>query len=125
MDKFGDPYRSSVCKPCRAKAVREGRTPERTKRQQRARLKRLYGITQAEYDCMYQSQDGVCKICRQPETLVRRGKVAPLHVDHDHKTGKVRGLLCAACNNGLGHFRDNTTYLQAAIEYLLVNKDDE
>lgn len=50
-----------------------------------------------------------CMICGKAEKLV---------VDHDHETGKVRGLLCNHCNRGLGHFRDNTQFLEDAIKYL-------
>ena len=60
-------------------------------------LKRKYGITLDIYNDMLKNQKGVCKICKQ---LCKSGKV--LAVDHCHQTGKVRGLLCATCNTGLG-----------------------
>src|SRR5438105_9932161 len=60
-------------------------------------LKKKFGITQAEYDQMFEEQDGVCKICRKPESRICRGILCRLAVDHDHKTGKVRGLLCSKC----------------------------
>lgn len=59
----------------------------------RARLKRLFGITWEQYDQMLSSQGGVCALCGDPP----KGK--RLAVDHDHKTGKVRGLLCSFCNH--------------------------
>lgn len=56
-------------------------------------LKRRYGITPAEYDAILKKQGGVCDICKKPRTQKRR-----LHVDHDHRNGKVRGILCSRCN---------------------------
>jgi len=67
-----------------------------------SRLKRRYGITAADYDEMLATQDGVCAICHQPETLRRRGGSMPLSVDHDHRTEETRGLLCHACNLAVG-----------------------
>lgn len=61
---------------------------------------------------MYLEQGGCCAICGEPEGKDR------LVVDHDHTTGKVRGLLCRTHNVGLGHFGDSTALLQAAINYL-------
>ena len=72
---------------------------------------RNYGITLREYNNMLVKQNGVCAICEQSCTK-------ELAVDHDHCTGKVRGLLCKNCNLGLGHFLDNTSYLNSAIKYL-------
>lgn len=77
-----------------------------------------YGITEQTYWEMFEAQGGVCAICKQAETRINRGTLAHLAVDHDHNTGRVRGLLCATCNAGIGHFRDDTDLLQSAIVYL-------
>jgi len=77
--------------------------------QRRHRLKKLYGLTEANLESMKQAQNGVCKICEIP---------AKLMVDHCHKTGVVRGLLCQACNSLLGYARDNTETLIKAATYL-------
>jgi hypothetical protein len=76
-----------------------------------ARL-RIYGLTQETYDALMLKQLGVCALCNM---VPEHNK---WHVDHDHKTGKVRGLLCKKCNTGLGHFDDEPLLLQAAVEYL-------
>ena len=75
-------------------------------------LKVKYGITEADYDRMAKVQGGVCAICKC------RQRFQKLAVDHDHKTGKVRGLLCVSCNRGLGTFFDSTYRLRAAADYL-------
>lgn len=68
---------------------------------------------------MIEEQDNKCAICGQEETAKNNGiDVNKLAVDHDHVTGRVRGLLCKACNNGLGHFQDDPELLEAAIRYL-------
>ena len=77
-------------------------------------LKRRYGITSEDYFMMLTEQNNQCVICETKECHTGRN----FSVDHDHKTGKVRGLLCAHCNVGLGNFKDNTTLLKKAIEYL-------
>jgi hypothetical protein len=81
-------------------------------------LKRDFGITLEEYKKKLVAQNGVCAICRQPETLVRRGVVANLAVDHDHKTGVIRDLLCSDCNNGIERFKEDPERLRSAIAYL-------
>jgi hypothetical protein len=78
-------------------------------------LKREYGIKKADYDRMLEEQDGLCAICHQPNTHKKHKR---LSVDHDHATGRVRGLLCHTCNVGLGAFKDNVEVLAQAIEYL-------
>lgn len=78
-----------------------------------ANRNRLYGITMAQYRDMLTEQGGVCAICRTNEWP---GK-GP-HVDHDHKTGKVRGILCHKCNLGLGKFNDDVALMREAIKYL-------
>jgi len=72
-------------------------------------LNRSYGMTQVDYTLIELIQEGKCAICKEETTLV---------VDHDHTTGKVRGLLCSACNKGLGLFRDRVSFLLAAVNYL-------
>lgn len=72
-----------------------------------------FGLTVEQYDAMLDAQEHLCALCRQPNQGQRRW-----HVDHDHKTGVVRGLLCNLCNVGLGMFQDNIEKLKAAIAYL-------
>jgi len=81
-------------------------------------LRAAFKITEAEYITILTEQNGVCAICKRPETATRLGKVKALAVDHSHSTSKNRGLLCQKCNVGLGHFEDNQALLLAAVEYL-------
>lgn len=78
-------------------------------------VERMYGITAEEYKILYEAQGGRCAICRRATGATRR-----LAVDHDHKTGRVRGLLCKPCNRyGLGMFaRDNPEIFDRAANYL-------
>jgi len=76
-------------------------------------LARKYGITQVEYDEMLAEQGGKCAICGSAQSGKRR-----FHVDHDHETDMVRGLLCSKCNTGLGLFGDDPRRLNDAIAYL-------
>lgn len=83
-------------------------------------LSKRYGITFAQYGAMFDSQDGKCGLCGNSETRIdhRTKRVSRLAVDHCHKTGKVRQLLCHTCNSGLGAFKDDPDRLRAAIAYL-------
>lgn len=75
-----------------------------------------FGLSLEDFDKIYKSQNGCCKICKIPEADLT--SPSKLCVDHDHKTGKVRGLLCPICNHGLGNFRDNIEIIKEAIKYL-------
>jgi hypothetical protein len=87
--------------------------------QQKARaLRDSFGLSLDEYKKMLDAQGGVCAICNQPETHKRQGKLKALAVDHDHKTGAIRGLLCSDCNTGIGKLKDDPVVLQSAIQYL-------
>jgi hypothetical protein len=79
----------------------------------RERWLKRYGMTIEQYEQMLASQGGCCAICRTGEVPSRGW-----HVDHDHATGRVRGILCHGCNVSLGHFRDSVDLLQAAVVYL-------
>jgi hypothetical protein len=81
-------------------------------------LQRQFGIGLAEYSQMAVDRNNKCDICGQPEKQERAGKVKALAVDHDHKTGAVRGLLCCDCNQALGKFQDSKDLLTSAIAYL-------
>jgi Recombination endonuclease VII len=78
--------------------------------------KNKYGITLEIYDEMRELQNYCCAICGNHEDS---GKFGKLFVDHDHKTGKIRQLLCDKCNVGLGSFKDSPDFLKNAIEYLI------
>jgi hypothetical protein len=83
----------------------------------RHRLKYGHGMTIEQFDKMLAAQGGVCAICAgEPSMANSRDRC--LHVDHDHATGKIRGLLCNRCNRALGLFRDNAAVLSVAAEYL-------
>ncbi len=82
------------------------------------RLLRTHGIDGEAYESLLAAQDGVCAICGFPETMKRGEHLHRLVVDHDHETGKFRGLLCRRCNMGIGYLKDDPRRLQSAIEYL-------
>jgi Recombination endonuclease VII len=83
------------------------------------RLMTEYGLSLADYDAMLQAQNGVCDICGETETAKDNlGSVKPLTVDHDHASGRVRALLCNACNLMLGAARDRADLLRQAADYL-------
>lgn len=84
------------------------------------RLLRHYGITNDRYIEMFESQLGLCAICGESQQGVTKdGEARFLCVDHCHSSGKVRELLCARCNAGLGQFKDNPELLMNASKYLL------
>lgn len=74
---------------------------------------KTYGLKAGEYDKIHEGQGGKCFICNR-----YTGKTKKLAVDHDHKTGYVRGLLCSTCNKILGHFRDDPIAGARIVEYL-------
>lgn len=81
--------------------------------QQKARnIKKMYGLSVEEFTLLLKNQEGGCAICGRK---TRRA----LSVDHDHATGRVRGLLCNLCNTGLGQFKDDPVKLHKAIQYLV------
>jgi hypothetical protein len=81
-------------------------------------LMAAFGITLAEYSVMVLAQENKCAICRRPESDTRGGKTKALAVDHDHATGKIRGLLCARCNRALGMMEEDREMFISAIRYL-------
>lgn len=127
--------RSSYCRGCRStfnverrkalapdlakeigKRLYARRKPKLTPEYRRqAMLKFRYGVSIQRYEAMLVAQGGRCAICGRSafDSTGRR-----LCVDHDHGTGRVRGLLCMRCNRGIGHFEDSVTTIRAALKYL-------
>lgn len=89
---------------------------DKTEYQRSYRLWAKYGLTIEDYDAKVLEQGGKCKICDKPESPTWYG--GRLSVDHNHKTGKVRGLLCNNCNNLLGRSLENPELLKKAALYL-------
>jgi hypothetical protein len=88
--------------------------PDRNKEiQKRSRLWRAFGLTLEDYFAMLESQHGLCAICQKPP---KEGTF--LAVDHNHITGKIRGLLCWRCNSSLGKFNDDYMLVRRAADYL-------
>lgn len=90
-------------------------TPKGRAQQKARQLKRNYGMTIDQYNEMAVAQHYRCKICGAPAEEQQYGK---LHVDHDHQTDEIRGLLCSGCNTGLGQFKENPDTLELAAAYL-------
>jgi Autographiviridae endonuclease VII len=105
--------RQVYCKECN-RAHRARRRPE-NRLDRRRRLLAPYGLTPAQFAALLERQHGGCALCGQ---LIGDGTGRSLHVDHDHETGRIRGLLCAGCNTALGKFGDDPRRLRAAAEYL-------
>lgn len=93
---------------------RRERDPEMPRRK---RLRQHFGLTVAQYDAMLAAQGGCCAACgEEPKSRLMGKTLISLAVDHDHATGKVRGLLCSNCNVSLGMLKDDVAKLQALIE---------
>lgn len=86
------------------------------------RLASKYGLSVADYERMHVEQEGVCAICGREQMQAARNGKKPLHVDHCHATGKVRGLLCKECNTTLGHI-EKEEWLTKALAYLERSKE--
>lgn len=95
-------------------------TPERVLRNQTRSTLKKYGLTLEQYMALHAAQGGKCKICRSEETSRRRSRLC---VDHCHKTGRVRGLLCSVCNRAIGYLKDDPARLRAAAAYLEASND--
>lgn len=118
--------RQSRCKDCQKVSAYDWRDrhPERSAEHRRNHYEktgrgrqyhRLYGVTAAQVEAIREAQGARCAICGRPEAESRNGR---LHVDHDHESGGVRGLLCHLCNTALGKFEDDRDRLYTAILYL-------
>lgn len=98
-----------------SKKIWRDKNPDKVKN---SKIKRVYGITIEKYNEMLVEQNGLCKICKKPEITKLKNKINGLAIDHCHKTGKIRSLLCLKCNSALGKFNDSIDLLQEAINYL-------
>lgn len=128
--KCGDPFESArleaqYCPPCRQEVAsqqrrewldRDGNRERRNQnskdnRYSRAHSLKQYGLTLDEWDRMVEAVDGKCEICGHADEA--------LCVDHDHETGRIRGVLCRSCNRAIGQLGDSAEHLRRALEYLL------
>lgn len=99
------------CKPCKRHDA------------SKHKLWKLYGLRLSDFRDLWERCGGKCEICgsEMTNTLLDdkpRDRATQAHIDHCHETGKVRGLLCAGCNIGLGNFKDDISLMESAIEYL-------
>jgi hypothetical protein len=97
----------------RAQVVSYEKKRERDRRSHRYRM---YGVTEPQYQALLAASSGLCEIC---------GGTNRLGIDHSHTTGKPRGLLCRACNVGLGYLKESSVLLQSAIHYVLTRCHSE
>ena len=116
--------RRSICLECRREEYKTS-TPGRRRvagnderNRRRRHLSMKFGLTEDDYLKLLETQDHGCAICGSPTSVFGRNKDNRLAVDHDHKTGRIRGLLCGNCNIGLGQFKDDPLLLMAATRYL-------
>jgi hypothetical protein len=100
----------------RVNAYRRGH-PEYLARSKDTNLRR-YGLTVEQWQAMVDAQGNLCAICNSPPTPGTGPATQRLHVDHDHRTGQNRALLCNNCNRGLGYLGDSPERLRAAADYI-------
>lgn len=116
-----------ACLQCRRDIDARRRAKRRAAKTSRSKVERIrqrdysrdnrlrrYGLTAASYNALLAAQGGVCGICQ----TARPGGMGGFHVDHDHATNKIRGLLCSACNLGLGKLGDTLASVRRAVVYL-------
>jgi hypothetical protein len=109
-----------VCPDCR----KDHRSPEQVRAiqvRERRRTLRTYGLTQEEWDRLIALQGNACAVCK---TTQPGGRGERWHIDHDHVTGQVRGLLCQLCNVGIGNLRDDPQIIMAAAQYVTAHRRD-
>jgi hypothetical protein len=129
-DKAATDGKYSICKECKQQSTYKWRANNKEKYNNGAKdwrrnnpekeygheIKRRYGCTLEMYNNMLVQQDGACAICRKlHDPAIKKGR---LSVDHCHKTGKIRALLCGACNSALGYLKDDVELMLKAIEYI-------
>jgi len=112
----------SLCKGCAAakssKIYKNNQESENVRRYE-ARVKAEYGITVEQKDLIFREQGEVCAVCKSPSVRRRvRGRDQTWPIDHDHKTGKVRGILCSPCNMVLGLVGDSEQVLLSMVDYI-------
>lgn len=125
--------RRPVCKICIREQQKETYARNRKNRQQKQRewgaanrdyqrennLRKKYNIGVVEYEQMFVSQGGKCGVCGLPEIVCdKAGKLKRLAVDHNHETGKIRGLLCQKCNQALGLLDENPVIIRSLADYI-------
>lgn len=114
----GDTY-CSECKAYRTKKSRELSPEKHAEYGRRSNLKRRYGLTEDAYNSLYSTQEGKCAICKCELEL--RSKFT--HIDHDHETLEIRGLLCHPCNTAIGLLKEDETIIINVFKYLFGNED--
>lgn len=126
-----------ACRPCRNKKALEWQkvNKERANAKNRrwasknklkkinlariSKVKQQYNLTEEQYALLIKEHDNKCAICGREERIKLKGTLWSLSIDHCHKTGKIRGLLCAQCNVGIAKFDENIIFFQNAIKYLI------
>ena len=108
---------AKVCHSCKLEKQREWRNNNPG-----AYKEWKYGLTQEAYEGLLEKQNNKCAICLTDTPGGRHNK---FHIDHDHVTGRVRGLLCWSCNAGLGQFKDNELLLISAHDYLYKDRYED
>lgn len=113
MCEHDGPYVKGMCKNCYASDWRNSHPEAIARNAMLARL-RSFGITQEEYEALREEQQGRCAICLNAPS----GRFTALAVDHNHETGRIRGLLCNNCNRALGLLGDTLDNVARAANYL-------
>jgi hypothetical protein len=115
--------RYNVCKKCHyernQKVRKDPKHKERFKQYQKSNaMFRRYGIILSQYEEMVEKQNNKCLICGNEPLIDGKIQNRSLHIDHCHKTGKIRGLLCHLCNRGIGLFRERKDLIEKALKYI-------
>jgi len=120
--KDGKGYR---CKPCDTIARKKWSldNPVRSRESARNRsIKHAYGITPDDYNKLLMAQDNKCAVCGTDIQTYNMGHIKHFAVDHDHTTGKIRGLLCHNCNRSIGLLKEDPEVLRKAANYIERNR---
>jgi hypothetical protein len=119
LSEFRKHRRSCIeCEYAQARQWRKDNSDKVKQYAQRYNIKKLYGAEYEDIVELYKLQNGKCMICEIEKPLHGANPADTLHIDHDHITGQIRGLLCTSCNNGLGRFKDTPELLRKAADYL-------